>query len=79
MPPENTEAGLRDSPVGFEQEAIIPEARITNVAPWPRGALAKAYRRSDKEWECIEAAATAAQGRPSWGERVIRGLGLAGL
>jgi hypothetical protein len=50
----------------IEREAIIPVARITNVAPWPRGALAKAYGRAEKGWERIEAAATSAQGRPSW-------------
>jgi len=50
----------------IEREAIHPEARITNVAPWPRGALAKAYRRVEQEWEQIERAATAAQGPPSW-------------
>jgi hypothetical protein len=50
----------------IEQEAIVPAPRLTNVTPWPRGALAKAYRRIEKEWERIEAAATAAQGRPSW-------------
>jgi len=50
----------------IEQEAILPEARITNIAPWPRGALAKAYRRCEKEWERVESAATSAQGKPSW-------------
>jgi hypothetical protein len=50
----------------IEREAIAPNTRLTNVAPWPRGALAKAYRRVDKDWERIEAAATAAQGRPHW-------------
>ena len=50
----------------IEQEATAPAARITNIDPWPHGPLAKAYRRVDKAWERIEAAATAAQGRPSW-------------
>jgi len=50
----------------IEQEASTSTARITNVDPWPRGALAKAYRRADKAWNRIEAAATAAQGQPSW-------------
>ena len=49
-----------------EREAAVPETRITNIAPWPRGCLAKAYRRVDRAWDRIEAAATAAQGRPSW-------------
>jgi hypothetical protein len=50
----------------IEQEAAPPEARITNIDPWPRGCLAKAYQRVDRAWDRIEAAATAAQGRPSW-------------
>lgn len=50
----------------IEREALAPASRLTNIAPWPRGALAKAYRRTEKGWERAEAAATAAQGRPSW-------------
>jgi hypothetical protein len=50
----------------IEREAVGPQASLTNIAPWPRGALAKAYKRADKSWEGTEAAATAAQGRPSW-------------
>ncbi len=51
----------------IEREAVKPKARITNIAPWPRGALARAYKRTaDKGWERVEAAATAAQSRPSW-------------
>jgi hypothetical protein len=50
----------------IEREAVTSAARITNIDPWPRGALARAYRRSDQDWESTEAAATAAQGRPSW-------------
>jgi hypothetical protein len=50
----------------IEQEAVPAKARITNIEPWPRGCLAKAYRRVDRAWDRLEAAATAAQGRPSW-------------
>jgi hypothetical protein len=50
----------------IEREALSPAARITNLDPWPRGALAKAYRRADKAWDRVEAAATAAQGQPTW-------------
>ena len=50
----------------IEREAAPPEARVTNIDPWPRGCLAKAYRRADRAWDGVEAAATAAQGRPSW-------------
>jgi hypothetical protein len=49
-----------------EQEAAPPKARITNIDPWPRGCLAKAYRRVDQAWDSIEAEAAAAQGRPAW-------------
>lgn len=51
----------------IEREAVTPKGRVTNLQPWPRGALAKAYRRTaDKAWERLEAAATAAQGPPTW-------------
>jgi hypothetical protein len=50
----------------IEHEASPPEARITTIGPWPRGCLTKAYRRVDRAWDRTEAAATAAQGRPSW-------------
>jgi hypothetical protein len=52
----------------IEHEAVPPEARITNIDPWPRGGLARAYRRADRDWDRIEAAATTAQGRPSWND-----------
>ena len=50
----------------IEQEAAGSTPRLTNLAPWPRGALAKAYKRVERNWERVEAAGTAAQGRPSW-------------
>jgi hypothetical protein len=50
----------------IEREALQPSSRLTNIDPWPRGTLAKAYRRVDRAWERVEAAATAAQGQPSW-------------
>ena len=51
----------------IEREAVHPRTRITNLEPWPAGALARAYKRTaDRQWERIEAAATAAQGRASW-------------
>jgi hypothetical protein len=50
----------------IEAEALTAGTRLTNVTPWPRGALARAYRRADKDWERVEVAATAAQGQPSW-------------
>jgi hypothetical protein len=51
----------------IEDEAVKSNTRITNLAPWPRGALAKAYKKSeDKAWECVESAATTAQRQPAW-------------
>ena len=40
--------------------------KLTTLRPWPRGALARAYKRADKSWERVEAAATHAQRTPSW-------------
>ena len=51
----------------IEREAAYPKRRMTNLEPWPRGTLARAYRRTaDPAWERVEAAAAAAQGRPAW-------------
>jgi len=50
----------------IEQEAATSAQRLTSITPWPRGALAKAYKRVEQNWERVEAAATSAQGRPSW-------------
>ena len=50
----------------IEQEAWTPAGRITNVEPWPPGVLARALKKTEKEWEKIEAAATAAQPAPRW-------------
>jgi hypothetical protein len=51
----------------IEREAVTAKARITNIAPWPRGALARAYKPSlDRDLERVETIATVAQGQPSW-------------
>jgi hypothetical protein len=52
----------------IESEAVKPQARITNIAPWRRGALTNAYKRAldGGAWEKVEAAASTAQGGPSW-------------
>ena len=50
----------------IESEVLASQQRLTNVDPWPPGALAKAYRQADQGWEAVEAAATAAQGPPAW-------------
>jgi hypothetical protein len=51
-----------------EAQAQAPN-RVTNVEPWPKGALAKAYRRRAREnWDAIEDAATRAQGKPDFND-----------
>ena len=50
----------------LKHEATSRQGRITSIDPWPRGALAKAYKRANRSWDRIEAAATAAQGSPTW-------------
>lgn len=50
----------------IQEEAKGP-GRITNVNPLPKGVLAKAYKRLakvDKDWDRVEASATAAQAKP---------------
>jgi hypothetical protein len=49
----------------IERESVTTQSRITNINPWPAGTLAKAYKRTGKAWDRVEAAATAAQGPPS--------------
>ena len=50
----------------IEEESVMPSPRITAVEPWPRGALARAYRRVGRDWDRIETTAAAAQVKPSW-------------
>ena len=50
----------------IEREATAVKTPLTNVVPWRRGALAKAYKRVETNWERAEIAATAAQGLPHW-------------
>ena len=50
----------------IESEARTTDLSLTNVEPWRRGALTKAYRQVEKDWEKVEVVATVAQGRPSW-------------
>ena len=42
-----------------------PVRRVTNIKPWPKRVVEKAYRRIGNEWDKIEGLATRAQGRPS--------------
>jgi hypothetical protein len=49
----------------IEKEATLKkEPRITNIDPWPKGVVEKAYRRIGREWDKLEEAAIRAQGRP---------------
>jgi hypothetical protein len=52
----------------IEQEATAAQPRrITNVQPWRKGALAKAYQRVSREgWEQVEDVAICAQGAPAF-------------
>jgi hypothetical protein len=52
----------------IEEEATKPpKGRITNIEPWPPGALAEAYKRTTHEgWDKVEAAAARAQRKPSF-------------
>jgi hypothetical protein len=52
----------------IEQEAAASHPkRITNVEPWRKGALARAYRRVQSVgWEEVEDAALHAQGQPDF-------------
>ena len=57
----------RHLPEVIEQESLkAPVGRLTSLAPWPRGALSKAYQRAGKGDDRLEASAAAAQGKPSW-------------
>jgi len=57
----------RHLPEVIEREACrVLAGRITSLAPWPSGALTKAYKRAGKSSDRLEAKAVAAQGRPSW-------------
>ncbi len=54
----------------IEQEAAAnPPQRITNLEPWPRRVVAKAYQRIGNEWDKLETAATRAQGRPDFNDQ----------
>lgn len=52
-----------------DEAARVPEGRITAIEPWPKGALAAAYKKvATKDWDEVERAATRAQGKPSFEE-----------
>ena len=55
---------LRYLPKVIEQEAGKPKRkRLTNIEPWPKSTLEKAYKQIGREWDALEEAATRAQGR----------------
>jgi len=50
------------------EEAIEKNRRLTNIEPWPKSALDKAYRKVGKECDVIEELATRAQGKPDFSD-----------
>ncbi|HTA31260.1 MAG TPA: hypothetical protein VK731_12290 [Candidatus Cybelea sp.] len=53
----------------IEQETLVTATpRVTNVEPWPKRVIEKAYRRMGREWNTVEDAATRAQGRPDFND-----------
>jgi hypothetical protein len=53
----------------IEQEATaMSPPRITNIDPWPRSVVEKAYRRMGRDWDALEDAAVRAQGKPDFSD-----------
>jgi hypothetical protein len=53
----------------IEQEALVESTpRLTNLEPWPKRVIEKAYRRMGKDWNAIEDAAMLAQGKPNFND-----------
>jgi len=53
----------------IDQEALVKSPpRITNIKPWSKRVVEKAYRRIGKDWDALEDAAIRAQGKPDVGE-----------
>jgi hypothetical protein len=53
----------------IDQEALVKSPpRITNIKPWPRRVVEKAYRRIGKDWDALEDAAIRAQGKPDFND-----------
>jgi hypothetical protein len=56
-------------PKVIEQEAQGPkQKRLTNIEPWSKSTLEKAYKRVGREWDALEDTATRAQGRPNFND-----------
>jgi len=53
----------------IEEEAEEGQGqRLTNIEPWPKGLLQKAYQRVGAEWDKLETIATRAQGKPDFND-----------
>ena len=53
----------------IEQEAGKSKPqRLTNIEPWSKNTLAKAYKMVGRDWDALEEAATKAQGRPDFND-----------
>lgn len=53
----------------IDQEAVPkPSQRITNIEPWPRRVVEKAYQNMGKDWDRIEDDASCAQGKPDFND-----------
>ncbi|HZV35276.1 MAG TPA: hypothetical protein VFB72_11940, partial [Verrucomicrobiae bacterium] len=53
----------------IEEEIVAnPAQRVTNINPWPRSVVQKAYRAMGAEWDRLEDAATKAQGGPDFND-----------
>ncbi len=50
----------------IDDEAVrAPRKRITTIEPWPKGALAAAYKKvAPEDWDIVEHTAVESQGKP---------------
>jgi hypothetical protein len=66
MPANGTFILIRVRSARSRRPRTEPPDRLTRLAPWPRGALAKAYKRAGRSGDAVETAAVVAQGKPAW-------------
>jgi hypothetical protein len=56
-------------PKVIEQEAVeSTRKRLTNIEPWPKGTLDKAYKQIGREWDKLEESAARSQGKPDFND-----------
>jgi len=56
-------------PKVIDQEAGKSKSkRLTNIAPWSKSTLEKAYKKVGREWDSMEETATRAQGKPDFND-----------